>query len=160
SAMERYSASANDRIRTITVLAELKGSEPALKRIGEEEKKNENGEAKQDLQTLRQIYETGADSIDASAKQKLIDRQGFFGRLAASYGAPSSDPMRSEVIATAQRATVIAIVIGVMVLVLGVVVLGAVITAIVLAAVGQIKLLYRRQPAVNSAFLEAFALSL
>jgi membrane protease YdiL (CAAX protease family) len=159
-AMDKYAASANDRIRTIAVVAELQGTEPALKRIDQEGKTNDNGEAKQDLQTLRQIYQNGADSIDPSAKQKLIEHHGFFGKLAATYGAPSIDPMRNEVIATAQHATVIAIVIGVVVVVLGIIVLGAVITAIVLAAVGQIRLLYQRQPAVNSAFLEAFALSL
>jgi membrane protease YdiL (CAAX protease family) len=159
-AMDTYSATPKDRVRTITVVAELQGPGAALDRIDKERQKNSDGEVESDLQTLRTIYDASPDSINEAQKKALIDRYGFFGKLAVSHGALADDPVRKEVLAEAQHATIVAIVIVVAFIGLGIVVLAAVITAIVLAAVGKIRLAYQAQPTVNSAFLEAFALSL
>jgi membrane protease YdiL (CAAX protease family) len=158
--MDKYSATPADRIRTIAAVGELKGAEPALKRIEQEETKAPEDAIKEDLAALRTIYDGGPEGLDADARQRLIDRHGFFGRLAVSYGARSDDPIRKTVIAEGQRATVVAIVLVVGMVALAIVVLAAVITAIVLAALGKFRRGYLPNPLVNSAFLEAFALSL
>lgn len=159
-AMDTYADTPADRIRTIAVAAELNGAQPALKRIEQEEKKDDGKEAQQDLHALRTIYQDGAQSLDAPARQRLIDRHGFFGRLATTYQVSPNDPERNRVVDEAQHATVIAFVLLGLIIAVLVLVLAAVITAIVLAANGKIRPLYQRQPFANSAFLEAFALSL
>ncbi len=161
--LDQYATTPAEKVRTITVVAELKGPGDALKRIDTLEKSDKaksSGEVEQDLWALRRIYISGISSLDGASKQRLIDRHGFFGRLATVYGLSDTNFTRSKVLAEARTSAILLTVIGVIVLILLGVVLAAVITAIVLAAVGSIKRLYVPQPWASSAFLEAFAIYL
>jgi membrane protease YdiL (CAAX protease family) len=137
----------------------LKGADAALKRVDEMEKQHPPPEVEQDLSAIRQIY-SGAEALDDASKQRLIDRHGFFGRLATVYGLPDKDPERAKVLEDANRSAMLMMVIGIVFLLLMVAIGAAVITAIVLAALGKFKRQYVPQPWLNSAFLEAFAVYL
>lgn len=83
-----------DRVRVITVRAELQGAEAAHRCIdvmlGEE---GLDGALEQDLELLRRIYDGEAPQEDARAR--LRERHGWFGRLALAYGQDDGPERRS-----------------------------------------------------------------
>src|SRR5438046_5926265 len=59
-AMDKYSATSADRIRTIAVVGELKGADAALKRMEQEESKAPNDATQEDRAGRRTLDERGA----------------------------------------------------------------------------------------------------
>jgi membrane protease YdiL (CAAX protease family) len=113
----------------------------------------------QDVETLRGLYrEEGTATADAAAQQALVQRHGYFGRVALAYGvAPSMEPRRSlQESANRFSVRIVAIAMGIVMLAAASLLLFVV--AAVLLAQGRILRRYRPDPSANSAFLESFAL--
>jgi len=100
--LDRTARSPVDRVRVVPVVAEIRGAEAALQRIGA--LRGERGLTsglRRDLETLQEIYgEAGADD---AARARLVERHAWFGRLAASFGLDAGAPERRRVIGAASR---------------------------------------------------------
>src|SRR5690606_20814378 len=75
--------------------AELNDGESALQRLAELEP-DLNEPLREDAATLRQIYR-GEDPSPEQLEQ-LLGNHGWFGKLAASYDQPNSDPARAQIV--------------------------------------------------------------
>jgi membrane protease YdiL (CAAX protease family) len=151
-----------DEFHSAITSGELLGREAALKQL-DAIKPEPDSNAKpdrEDLATVKMIYSAGGEKIDAEARSRLIDRHGFFGKLAVSFGRSDSDPTRAGVLAKAAMTFV-----GVIAffMVMGVFLLAGV----VLLTLGIVKLASRRVTLAGTApdvpggpFVEAFALYL
>lgn len=114
----------------------------------------------QDVQTLRLIYTDGARAAPADAAEALVKHQEWFGKLALSYGLPTTDPARARVLADAKRLAftlVGALGAGGFFIVVGFVLA---IIAIVRRATGKLRTAYAPPARGGSVFVEAFALFL
>ncbi|MEX0885507.1 MAG: type II CAAX endopeptidase family protein [Phycisphaeraceae bacterium] len=149
-----------DRLAVIVLEAELDSPGAALARL-EALGPVTQGAAADDRDALETLYRSGVDGLTVEQRAGLIERQGWFGRLALSHELPSDDPQRRRVIGEAVRAlaTVTAVAAGVgLGLLAGLVLL---IIAIVGYATGRLRTHYRpvRQPH-TAIFLETVALFL
>jgi len=100
-ALDVQARSAIDRFRVITVRGELQGAEAAHRRIdvmlGEERL---DGEVERDLLLLRRIYD--GEEAGTEDRERLLERHGWFARLALSHGR-ADDPGRRSLEAGALR---------------------------------------------------------
>jgi membrane protease YdiL (CAAX protease family) len=112
-----------------------------------------------DSELIERIHAAGnANDLNPQERQRLIDRHGWFGRLALAYGLPDSDPQREPVVGAAKRVVIVlvtALSIVVIALVAGFVLL---LISVILLATGMMRLapyrpLRRKQSAV---LLESF----
>lgn len=124
-----------------------------------------------DIERLRQIYAGGdaeafaepragprADPPADPDRQRLVERYGYFGRLAATHGLPDTDPQREPLVTGG-------ITLLVFLLLVAAVVIGALVTGFVLLILGIVRLGTGRlklRPAVpargGSVFLETYAI--
>jgi membrane protease YdiL (CAAX protease family) len=127
-ALDVQAHSTTDRFRVIAVRAELQGTEAAHRRIdvmlGEE---GLDREIEQDLLLLRRIYDR--EEPEPEARTRLLERHGWFARLALTHG-QADDPERRSLEAGALR-TVIGLA-GLMLLGLGATVTGVVLLSLAL----------------------------
>ena len=148
------------RVRGAPVLAELVGSERALKLLDAVE--TDQPELNEDVRVLSAIYADGADALDEDATQRLVERHDWFGKLAVTWGKSDADPTRRAALSAARRTAVVALVAMLGGIGVGVLALGLFVTAIILLALGRIRRGYERPAAPSRAgvFVEAFALYL
>ncbi len=101
--LEEGAKSEVDRLRMASVLAELRGADAALEELT---RLSESGsqELAEDLGHLIRVYQEGSDSLDAQTQDRLIERHGWYARLALSFDKPPSDPLRRSVRSPALRA--------------------------------------------------------
>ena len=113
--MQDVSARPVDKVRLSIVVAELRTPDDALDYLSQPDVVDaiasvpDDSPLLDDITTLRTIYSApNADDAEVSDTQVdgLLDRHGWFGKLAMSLGLPNSDDTRGEVIRSA-RATVI-----------------------------------------------------
>jgi membrane protease YdiL (CAAX protease family) len=127
--LDDQARSPTDRLRVITVRAELQGAEAAHRRIdvmlGEE---GLDPELEEDLTLLRRIYD--GEEPEMEARERLLERHGWFARLALVHGRADA-PERHSLEAGALR-TVVGIV-GLLLLGLGAFVAGIVLFSLALA---------------------------
>lgn len=161
SQVEETAKTPAERIRAIMVVADVNGPNEAFKDLDSLDKSKPPAEIAEDAAALRTIYGTkDPKALDAATRQRLIDRYGFFGRLAVTFNQPQTDPDRAAVLAaaehTAKRLIVVGVIFGAVFIAVGC----AFIIAIVLAAMQKIRLHYVPQRWANSAYVEAFAIYL
>lgn len=122
---EQVRASADsplEHLRAVPIIAELEGREAALRELDGLQLPPASASAASgrptttattapaesrlsvDADRFRSIYTAGPDSLPPSARNSLIDRHGWFAKLALTSGKPSSDPARAAVLAPATRA--------------------------------------------------------
>ena len=103
-ALDVQARSAIDRFRVITVRGELQGADAAHRRIdvmlGEE---GLDRELEQDLLVLRRLYD--GDAPEPEIRTRLLERHGWFGRLALTHGR-ADDPERRSLEAGALRTVI------------------------------------------------------
>ena len=88
-----------ERARMAIVAAELHGKDAGLQRLATLAAEPELGEEfRAELEWLRRVYEGGPDTIPLEAQQSLLDRHGWFGQLALSFGKPSTDRYRNATV--------------------------------------------------------------
>jgi len=85
-----------EKVRLAIVAGELVGEKEALARLAEVKAE---GVLADDVRVLREAYEGAGKVTDPAQKQQLIDRHGWFGKLASLHGVPDSDPAREELFA-------------------------------------------------------------
>lgn len=149
-----------DQLRVAAVVGEVEGAKAALARLDSAAGQLKTPEAKADLATLRTIYASGTDAVAAPARDELIRHQGWFGKLALSFGRPDSDRLRSQTIRAAERAFVVTLTVEGLAAITALIGLGLFIFAMIRLAGGRIHLCYGRAPTLTTAFLESFALYL
>lgn len=102
--VERHAVTRAERLRVAIVAGELEGKQAALSRLAELEKEAERGGALAgDLYWLGRLYREGPDALTAEAKAALVDRHGWFGRLALVHGLPDSQSARFGVLGGGHR---------------------------------------------------------
>ena len=159
--VERAATTPLTRVRVVPVVAELRGADRALALLGQTDP--HELELRDDVADLRTTYTDGPDALSEEARQRLVERHDWFGKLAVSWGKPDTEPMRREVLAAAKRTAVVALVAMIGGLVVGLAALALFVTAIVLLAVGKIRRRYEPPLPRGSragVFVEAFALYL
>lgn len=103
----------------------------------EPEEQKEIEEISADIAALRTIY-SGA-SLDDAARTRLVDRHGWFAKVAMTHGQPNSDPVRADLLGGGL--VLFALLMGFLALMLGGIVagFGCFVVAIVLFATGRLK---------------------
>ncbi|WP_428940706.1 lysostaphin resistance A-like protein [Fontivita pretiosa] len=150
-----------NRLHAAIAAAELQGVDQAMKLLDPLlSRPAADDQLRQDAALVARIYRDGPGVLDDDARQKLIDRHGFFGRLALSYNQPETDPLRARVLAESRRVALSLIGFGAVALLLGGAGLVLLIVAIVLYLNGLLQPLYVRQPAAGTVYLEMFAVYL
>jgi membrane protease YdiL (CAAX protease family) len=136
----------HDRLRLAIVRADLQGPDAGLDELDKLQDHLRNlptplptqasEDLNQDIQHLRALYR-GQELPDA--RDALVDRHGWFGKLAATRGLNDSHPDRQEVIGGGLQLTFLLVGLVVLILLLFLAGLTLLITAIVLASTGKLR---------------------
>lgn len=143
-----------------SVIGELQGRKQAQEELDRCAPKLTDPVDQADLATLRTIYSKGVDAVPPEQRTALIAHEGWFGRLALSFGQPDTDPQRARVLSQARKAAAAGISFEALIVFALIGGLALLITAIILRANGRLHLCYGRAPWRTTFFLEAFALYL
>jgi membrane protease YdiL (CAAX protease family) len=159
-------------LRAAIVAAEVAGPGAALDRIEKAEDalasppdppvytEEVRATLRSDAAAIRQALSAGPEALPADMRDGLVDRHGWFGRLAIAYGLDDSDPARAPVVAATQR-TLWALIGGVTVA--GAAVLAGIalfIVALVMLGSGRLRMRYSAPAPGGSAYVEVFAIFL
>jgi membrane protease YdiL (CAAX protease family) len=140
---------------------ETTDAEAAIKRLNElDAEPHLSEELRRDIDHVHQIYALGATSLEPAHRQRLLDRQGFFARLALSFERPDADPIRQAVLRECRRLAMVMIAAGAVILGLGAVGLVLFIFALVKVFDGTIRRAYVPNPAAPGVYVEMFAVYL
>jgi membrane protease YdiL (CAAX protease family) len=151
-----------DRVRAAAAIAEVAGPADAVKHLDAIDASALPRELREDLYAFRAIYaESQPTTLPTLEREALVDRHGWFAKLALSHGAAESDAARRDAVRPAVRALL-----GM----LAIFALGgfAFVAGIVLLVVGIIRRVngrlhfryYPPPPGRSSPFVESFALYL
>ncbi|MHC4550172.1 MAG: lysostaphin resistance A-like protein [Planctomycetota bacterium] len=143
--VDAQARSRTDRIRVIPLAAELLGDAEARRRIEALRKEDVDAEEAEDLRVLRRLYDEEADALAEEERARLIERHGWFGRVALTHDRPD-DPAR-RVLESGARRAMLALV-GFSLLALGAAVAGLVlfILAVVKLSGGGLRSAYLAPP--------------
>ncbi len=158
--VQQTATTLREQIQVVPVIAELAGPEVALKRLDEACIPEDDEQLRRDVRLLRAIYTVGADSLGQEDRSALIDRYGWFGKLALSWKLPPTDPLRREALAPAIRTAVtgLAALVGLgLAMLLGI---GLLILVIALRLQGRLRELFQPPERGGGAFIEGFAIYL
>lgn len=100
------------KLRAAIVAAEVASTQPAAALLDAAGAAARDEGLRADVHTVRQIYANSAASVDDSARDGLIQRHGWFGRLATAHGLADGDPARREVIDPARRTMLVGVFAG------------------------------------------------
>lgn len=107
AALEQMAVTRVERMRFAIVAGELLGADAARARLealaGEADPE---GDLAAELYWIRKVYEEGPDALSPEAQESLIERHGWFGRLALAFGRGDSDLYRLDVVGGAERLVV------------------------------------------------------
>ncbi len=93
-----------ERLRAAILAGELLGPEKARERLAALQKEAEpEGDLARELHWLGVLYRDGRGAVPADAQDSLVDRHGWFGRLALSQGMPDGDPYRQDLLGGLER---------------------------------------------------------
>jgi membrane protease YdiL (CAAX protease family) len=160
SIMEKSALTPADKLHVAIIAGQTTGSAQALTLLDALSAPKPPPELSTDIATLRTIYTQGVSALTPADKSRLLHDQGYFACVALIYGQPPGSPSRQSLEYAAQLKLVHLgfLFIGTMLFFAAVFVLS--ITAIILLALGKFRRAYVPDPAVNTAFLEGFALYL
>jgi membrane protease YdiL (CAAX protease family) len=154
-ALDRLAVEPPERVRLAIVARELLGVDEALTRL-EEIKPPPGGVLEQDIQTLRAAYSAEGRVTDPAAEQGLIERHGWFGRLAGLHDVPRTDP-RHQALFSFFGPLMAAL--GLLVLVLSIAVIGGLVASIsmlVAITTGRVRPAFQPPSPGGSVYLETF----
>ncbi len=102
--IDSMAVSRPDRLRAAIVAGDLLGTDAAKQRItalaGEAEP---DGDLARELHWLTVLYADGRAAVPIEAQESIVDRHGWFGRLALSHDMPDSDPYRRKLLGGIER---------------------------------------------------------
>lgn len=149
-----------DKIRAVILAGELLGVDAALTRLSKISMETFGRDAVTDIKALELIYNNQGSGVGPAARNSLIRRHGYLGRLALAHGVPLDKEPRKSLQAEAFWYTVRVSVVVFSLLGL----LGLSIGAFILAAAwfvkGKIRPTYVPKPSAGGPFLEGFAIYL
>lgn len=158
--LDELAVTPSQKVQVAIVAGEVNGATEAINRIDAIEKNPLEPlppQLQDDLASLRKVYSSGPVSLDAAQRQGLIDRHGYPGKLAVTFGADASDPLRSQLISEGRKVLYIYVSLvagGLLGIGLGIVLF---IISIIFFATGSLRPLYARQPEASTVYLEIFA---
>ncbi len=127
--IDRIAVTRAERLRSAIVAGELLGTDSAKERIASLAKEaTPDGDLARELHWLGVLYGEGRAAVPMEAQESLVDRHGWFGRLALSQGMPDRDPYRRELLGGIERLGVFTLVLmaaSLIALVVGLFALGA-----------------------------------
>jgi membrane protease YdiL (CAAX protease family) len=147
------------KLRAAIVTAEVASTQPAAALLDAAAAAARDEGLRADVQTVRKIHEDSAAAVDDSARSGLIQRHGWFGKLATAHGLAADDATRREVIEPAKRTMLVGVFAGLGLL--GVAGVGLVLFVVgaVLLATGTIRFVGSRAlPLRGHALLETFTI--
>jgi membrane protease YdiL (CAAX protease family) len=158
--LEEDAHTPEDQIRIAVLEGEAIGSEAALDRLESISGVRLESDAFKDIRSIDIVYRYGADNLDRDAREGLIHRHGYLGRLALAYKVPSDQEPRKTLQSEAFRFTLKLSLVGVgLVVLMGLSVAGF-IAGCIWFFKGKIRKAYIRKTSSGGAFLEGFALYL
>lgn len=155
SAARTAGGTATEQVRLAIAAAELVGPEAGVERLGRIAAPT-GGLLEQDIAALRRAYENEGRVTDAAELQGLVERHGWFGRLAGTHGLAKSDPAREAIFAFLPRLIAAGLLVA---LVLTVAVVGGIaasITMMVRLSAGEVRPAFVPPAPGGSAYLETF----
>ncbi|HET9943326.1 MAG TPA: type II CAAX endopeptidase family protein, partial [Terriglobia bacterium] len=158
--MEADARTVEDRIRIAILTGEALGVGAALAKLSELSNDALNYEAGLDIQAIESIYMNGAAELSDDARDGLIRRHGYLGRLALAHGIPAEEEPRKALLTEAFWFTVRLSAVGIGLMVVMALSVGAFVLACVWFAKGKLSRSYIAGASQRSAFIEAFALYL
>jgi membrane protease YdiL (CAAX protease family) len=159
--LDQLADSPVEKLRLAIVVGEIEGAPAAIERVNALKPSLARDQSLQrDADDVLQIYKSGVDSLPADQQQRLIDRHGWFGRVALAYKAPAGSPAERAVFAPARKTLAVIGVAGVLILFAFVAGLGLCILAIIWLALGKVRFAFR--PPIDNVvpLLESFAVYL
>ncbi len=102
--LKNYCRNTTDQTVIVPFIAELAGQDAVkdyMVRLKEDSDLSES--LLMDLESFQKIYENGPDTLEQYEYERLIDRHQWIAKVALSFGLPSSDPFRIEVMRPAKR---------------------------------------------------------
>jgi membrane protease YdiL (CAAX protease family) len=157
--MEKEARTPSDKVRTSILAGEALGVDAGLQRLSALSE-SEDASIRRDIETVRLIYESGPDALSSDARETLIERHGYLGRLALAHGVSSGQEPRKTLEAEALRFTMRLTLVGLGLGLLGVLSLAALIVGIVWYLKGNLRRAYTPANPTRSVYLETFALYL
>jgi membrane protease YdiL (CAAX protease family) len=148
-----------DDVRLAIVDGELLGADAATERMEAIEEREPSEAIKSDLYALHLIYAED-QPLSESARERLVERHGWFGRLAASFGESDEAPDRARVLAEADRIGTLFLAGLGLVIVLGVAGLALFIVALTLIATARLRTRFVAPEPGGSAGIETFSIFL
>ncbi|HEX4793512.1 MAG TPA: type II CAAX endopeptidase family protein, partial [Humisphaera sp.] len=156
--LDKSAKTSVDKLRLTMLIAEISGSKPALDRLDDLSDHVKDPALLDDIEILRTMYENPGATIPEAQRQRLIDRHGWFGSLAAMWDMRGPTPQRLALISQSQR-TVYSI-FGFFAVICLAALAGFIllIIAIIWYFDGKIARAYSPLPGAPVPFLEAFAI--
>ncbi len=97
--LERLAVSRTDRVRFAIVMGEVMGKDEAMRRLEAVRKEaTPEGELARDIEFLKDGYAKGSGSLSREVREWLIDRHGWFARVAFAYGKPDTSNERQRLV--------------------------------------------------------------
>jgi membrane protease YdiL (CAAX protease family) len=97
--LDPYAITLTDQVRLAVVKGELTGPKAALDQLSETGRFIEpQGELWGDVAALEALYRGGADVLSDDERAGLIERHGWYGKVALTFGADKSDPARQALL--------------------------------------------------------------
>jgi membrane protease YdiL (CAAX protease family) len=153
-------ANPKQSLRLVSVVGELQGKQAAQAALDQCASALTDPADRADLAALRTIYSRGPDAVSTHERTSFIAHEGWFAKLALSFGQPDDNPLRASVLHDAKRAAIAGIAFEAAIGIGFLAGLALLIIAIVLLATGKLHRCYGRASRRTTAFLEAFALYL
>ncbi len=133
------------KLRLVPILGETRSAQEALAELDQLEKGlPADSPLRGDAAVFRAVYE-GRAPPDADALKGLVDRHGYFGRVAGAFGTPATDPFRARTRAQGSTLVVVFLVLGFVMLAGLLAGFGLFITALVMMATRSLR--FRHVPA-------------
>ena len=158
--LEGEARTPEDALRIAILAGEALGPTDARTRLSKISGTETNHAAAEDIRSIHTIYDQGAQALSPAAKENLIRRHGYLGRLVLANGIPVDKEPRKTLQTEAFWFTVRLSVLGVGLVVVLVLSLGAFVTACAWFLKGKITSAYTRESFPSGVFLEGFALYL
>jgi membrane protease YdiL (CAAX protease family) len=157
--LEEESRTPVDKFRTAILAGETLGEDAGLQRLSALSGESDP-ETHEDIQSIRLIYESGPGAVSAKAREDLIQRHGYLGRLALAHGVPANQEPRKTLEAEALRFTKRLTLVGVGLGLIVVLALGSLLLLGVWFLRGGLRATYTPGSPPRSVYLETFALYL
>jgi membrane protease YdiL (CAAX protease family) len=157
--MEEEARTPADKVRTAILAGETLGDDAGLQRLSAISDTSD-ADTREDIQSVRLIYEKGPEALSSEAREVLVRRHGYLGRLALAHGVPADKEPRKTLEAEALRFTMKLTLVGVGLFLLMILALLSFVIGLVWFLRGHLHRAYVPGTPSRSVYLETFALYL